>query len=151
MTVQSLKRSLCATCGRTCYEQGGSMSIEAARTGDGREPVEEYLQKLETAPGRRRAKLDKLATIAIVFETFVHGELAQPRELNFLDDGIWEIKAGKCRLPFFYFEDGRHDRVARITSGFEKKQDKTPKGEIRKSKWVRQQDSLWRREIEGWS
>jgi hypothetical protein len=120
------------------------MSIEAARTRDGLEPVEEYLRKLEKSPGHGRRNETKLATILIRFEDFATtGYLEQPRELNYLEDDVWEIKAGVSRLPFFYADDAPHGKVIRITSGFDKKQESAPAREIRKAKWVRDQDAQW--------
>lgn len=150
MTVRSVQRSLCAQCGRTCYERSDTICIEAARTSDGKEPVEDYLAGLEKSKGHRGTNVTKLATIAIAFEEFVYGpEPQQPRELNYLEDEIWEIKAGVSRLPFFYLKDRLHGTALRITSGFEKRQQKAPRGEIRRAIWVREQDSSWQREIGG--
>jgi hypothetical protein len=120
------------------------MSIEAARTRDGGEPVEEYLQKLERSPGHGRRNEAKLATILIRFEDFAStGYLEQPRELNHLQDEIWEIKAGVSRLPFFYVNDEPHGRVIRLTNGFDKKEEITPVARIRRAVWVRDQDAQW--------
>ncbi len=150
MTVHHLRRSCCEHCGRTCYERGRVMSIEAARTRDGVEPAEEYLRKLEKSPGPGRRNEMKLATILIRFEDFAYtGELDRPRELNYLQDDVWEIKAGTPRLPFFCVTDRSHGKVVRITSGFDKKQGRTPAGEIRKALWVREQDAHWAQNIGG--
>jgi len=146
MAVRSLRRSECGHCGRTCYEQGRVMSIEAARRLDGGEPAEDYLRKLEKSPGHGQSNIRKLAAIAICFETFANtGELARPRELNDLEDDILEIKGDAARLPFYLLTDNSHGQVARIVGGFDKREWRTPRKHIRDAIWVRGQDVQWTR------
>ena len=104
-------------CGRTIYEQGRERIIEAARTLAGEEPAEELLARLE-ASGRQK-DVERLADTVIVLEDYARkGELEMPRELNKLRDGLWELKAGDVRLPFYELGDRAHSLVvARLTSG----------------------------------
>jgi hypothetical protein len=104
-TVLTVHRQTCLHCGRTVYECGQARIIEAARTHDGKEPVEEFLRRLEKP--RRAKNTQRLADIAIVFEEYGRtGTLDIPRELNDLRrGGLWEIKAGDVRFPFFEFTD----------------------------------------------
>lgn len=146
MTVRSLRRSECSHCGRTLYERGRVLSIEAARTLDGGEPSEDYLRKLEKSPGHGRSNVKKLAAIVICFEAYANtGELVRPRELNELEDGILEIKGDAARLPFYLVMDNIHGQVARIVGGFDKGEWRTPRKRIRNAIWVRGEDLRWAR------
>lgn len=140
MTVQ---RIVCTSCGRTVLARGPARIIEAARTLAGDEPAEEYLAQLESSS--RPANLARLADIAIVFEEFARrGQLREPLELNHLEGRLWEIKARDTRFPFYDLQDADHVcKVVRLTHGFPKRQQKTPKGEIRKGLWVISQDEKW--------
>lgn len=85
-------------------------------------------------------------------------------EINDLGDGLWELKVGTARLPFVAGTctgtrssngDGRRlvlpDRVAaaseagrcaRFTHGFEKRSQKTPVGEIDRTRAIAREDKL---------
>lgn len=92
----------------------------------------------------------RLADIVVVLEDFARsGVLEVPRELNYLREDIWEIKAGDARLPFFYVNDTRHGTAVRITSGFSKQQEETPAQQINKALWVWREDLAWDREMGG--
>ncbi|MDH6577570.1 hypothetical protein [Kitasatospora sp. MAP5-34] len=111
--------------------------IEAARCPDGM-LADQWIAKLERSKSRR--DLDRLADIAIVFESFARrGTLEVPRELNELGDGLREIKVGKHRFPFFHLE-GSPAGAVRLTHGFLKGTWPTPRGELDKAKWVRRKD-----------
>lgn len=111
--------------------------IEAARSPEGH-LADGYLASLEQS--RKLKDRDKLVDIVLVFEEYAHtGELAIPRELNDLVDGIREIKVGKHRFPFFYPRADSNFPV-RLTHGFLKRTAKTPRQEIDKAKWVRRED-----------
>lgn len=137
MTVH---RQTCLHCGRTVYECGQARIIEAARTRNGEEPTEEFLQKLERS--RKAKNTERLANIAIVFEEYGRtGTLEFPRELNDLGRGLREIKAGDARFPFYEINDNVHPSViTRLTSGFPKGTIRTPRGEIDKALWVMRED-----------
>jgi hypothetical protein len=137
LTVQ---RRGCTACGRKIYAQGSARVIEAARTLEGEEPAEEYLAKLEKS--RRPAALRRLADVAIVLNEYAReGRLRIPLEMNHLQGDLWEIKVGDTRLPFYELNDALHDTIAtRLTHGFKKGQWPTPKGEIRKGRWIIGQD-----------
>lgn len=138
MTVQGKS---CAQCGRTVYECGHMRIIEAARTLDGEEPVEEYFRKLRNS--RRKGDIQRLADIALVFEEYGRrGTLRIPRELNVLRDNLREIKAGDARFPFHEVEDGKHPSiVARLTGGFQKQTLRTPRRQIDQALWVMREDT----------
>jgi len=120
------------------------MIIEAARLADGTEPVWEYLDPLMKSRRRGGENLRRMADIVVVLDDFAStGILEVPRELNYLRDDIWEIKAGDARLPFFYVNDQRHGAAARITSGFTKRQEETPAKQINKALWIRREDLAW--------
>jgi hypothetical protein len=137
LTVQ---RRRCNDCGRTIYEQGRARIIEAARVRTGNEPVEELLVRLENS--RRSEDTQRLAGVAIQLEAYAQeGTLEIPRELNHLRDDLWEIKAGDARLTFYKVTDDLHPvPVARLTSGFIKKQERAPRREIDKGLWVIRED-----------
>lgn len=112
--------------------------IEAARMADGRYPADEYLNSLLAST--KSADLDRLANLLIRLEHYAHrGTLEIPRELNELRDGIWEFKAGRDRLPFFDVE-GSPTGALRLTHGFFKRQQETPRKEINMALKVRKED-----------
>ncbi|MCX5352005.1 type II toxin-antitoxin system RelE/ParE family toxin [Streptomyces mirabilis] len=115
--------------------------IEAARTTEGRAEADEFIADLERNL-KRRGNLQRLADIAIRMEEFAErGTLRVPLQLNHLRDDIYEIKAGDVRLPFFY---GTHfvGKTVRLTHGFLKKSQKTPRKHIAKALWVMKEDGL---------
>ncbi|WP_204017564.1 hypothetical protein [Sphaerimonospora thailandensis] len=112
--------------------------IEAARTTAGECRADAFITELEST--RSRKNLTRLADIVVRFERFaLTGSLPVPRELNDLEDGIKEIKAGDVRLPFFDVPRSPTGAV-RLTSGFLKKSWKTPPKYIREAIWVRKED-----------
>jgi hypothetical protein len=122
------------------YECGHTRIIEAARTRDGEEPAEEFMQRLEDS--KKKSDLQRFADVAIVFEEYgSRGTLRVPRELNQLRDGLWEIKAGDIRFPFYEMTDGHHPAVvARLTGAFTKGTRRTPRREIDRALWVMKED-----------
>lgn len=145
MTVQTVQRRGCTVCGRTIYAEGAARIIEAARTNkEGQDLVDEFLT---TKPWLRRRKttLVREADVAIVFGEYARtGTLRIPLELNDLDlsIGLREIKAGPGRFPFYEITDEQHAvTVTRLTHGFPKGTDPTPRGELDKAKWVMRQDT----------
>lgn len=144
MTVQTVQRRGCTACGRTIYAEGAARIIEAARTDkQGQDLVDEFLT---TKPWLRRRKktLVREADVAIVFNEYARmGSLRIPLELNDLDlsAGLREIKAGPGRFPFYEITDQQHAvTVTRLTHGFPKGTDETPRKEIDMAKWVIRQD-----------
>ncbi|TDC05822.1 type II toxin-antitoxin system RelE/ParE family toxin [Actinomadura bangladeshensis] len=114
-------------------------TIEAAKDRDGAEQAANFIAKLERS--RRRKDRDRIADIAVRFNDFaVNGRLRAPREINDLEDGIKEIKAGDVRLPFYEEQAGGHRGLVRLTHGFSKKQQKCPLKEIRKAIAIRRED-----------
>ncbi|MFC8778844.1 hypothetical protein [Streptomyces nigra] len=112
--------------------------IEAARKTDGSYECDEFLLKLETS--RKRSDRARLADILMVFEDFAYRQLTFPREINDLEKGIRELKPGDVRLPFFEVP-GTSVGAVRLTHGFIKRSRRTPRGEIRKAVWVREEDA----------
>ena len=111
--------------------------IEAARVPACGTPVDDFLCQLERdgRDGRLR-----LADLAIRFEDFARtGTLQVPRELRDLRDGIREIKAGDVRVLFFDTACSSKPAV-RLTNGFRKRTQKTPRRSIDQAMWVRGKD-----------
>ncbi|MGW5610156.1 type II toxin-antitoxin system RelE/ParE family toxin [Streptomyces sp. NPDC003753] len=112
--------------------------IEAARIADGSSPVDEYLNALLAS--RKESDQERLAKILIRFEAFARrGKLEIPRELNDLRNGLWEFKAERDRVPFFYLASNP-SRALRATHGFFKRQQKTPRKEINWALRIRRED-----------
>ncbi|MFD8112235.1 type II toxin-antitoxin system RelE/ParE family toxin [Streptomyces microflavus] len=112
--------------------------IEAARTVD-QCLADDYLAGLESSKSTKDQ--DRLADILIVLETYAHkGHLEIPRELNRLTEDIQELKAGDARLPFFDVTNSNSGAV-RLTHGFNKRQQRTPRREINRAKWVKREDA----------
>jgi len=125
------------------YARGPARIVEAARTLEGVEPVEQYLAKLESS--RRDASLARLADVALTLEEYSRlGTLRIPLQLNRLRGRLWEIKVGSARFPFYDLGDSRHmSKVVRLTHGFTKRQMATPRKEIDRGLWVISQDEAW--------
>ncbi|MFJ3650505.1 type II toxin-antitoxin system RelE/ParE family toxin [Streptomyces murinus] len=112
--------------------------IEAARIADGSCPVDEYLNALFTS--RKDSDRERLAKILIRFEAYARrGKLEIPRELNELRDGLWEFKAERDRVPFFYLVSNS-SKALRVTHGFFKRQQRTPLRQINWAIRIRRED-----------
>lgn len=128
----------CGDCGRPVLERGRLFVIEAAIDNSGAHPSVEFLRQYESGS---RQKRQIYADLLIRLEDFANtGTLMVPRELNELRKGIWEIKAGKARLPFYYIPDPATCAAVRITHGFTKNTDRTPLGEIDRAIGIRRAD-----------
>jgi phage-related protein len=111
--------------------------IEAARTRDDAVLADEFLRDLE----RTRGGLARLADVAMRFEDLaLTGTLEIPRELNELRDDLWEVKVEKIRLPFFWLQQPFKSTAIRLTHGFMKNTQRTPRKEIDRAQWVRKED-----------
>ena len=91
------------------------MIIEAARMLDGTAPADVFLEDL-----------------------FNHEEYEMLSDS--LGSDIWEIKAVKVRLPFYYVDSHAGYRTIRITNGFIKKGQRCPPKHIRTAMRVRGED-----------
>ncbi|MFB8209199.1 type II toxin-antitoxin system RelE/ParE family toxin [Streptomyces sp. NPDC056010] len=137
--METVQRTMCTDCNRITYERGATLMIEAARTTEGKFEAEEFIADLENKI-RRKGNLQRLADIAVRMEEFAdRGALRIPLQLNHLRDDIWEIKAGDVRLPFFYCEHFT-GKTVRLTHGFLKESQKTPRKHIVKALWVMRED-----------
>ena len=143
LTVQPLQRGGCPACGRTTYGRGAARIIEAARTAGGDDLVNDYLTRKPWLLLRNKPRVSE-ADVAIVFDEYARkGYLRIPTELNDLDIsiGLREIKVGAARFPFYELADQLHPlTVVRLTHGFTKGTDETPRKEIAKAKAVMEYD-----------
>lgn len=116
--------SVCEGCGRRVLEVGETYAIEAAYDRAGVGLAGQFLDDLATGRGASR---DRLADALVRLEDFARtGELLIPRELNHLSGDLWEIKAGVVRLPFYYRQAAECGQI-RLTHGFIKRGEKTPR------------------------
>lgn len=133
MTVPS---DVCPECGRTVLEKGRVYDIEAALDRDGDALAHRYLLAL----GEQKKTQHLLADVLIRLEAFASsGRLSVPRELNQLTDELFEIKVGTIRLPFYYREDAVCGQI-RITHGFQKRSEKTPRSQIERGTAIIRED-----------
>jgi hypothetical protein len=138
LTVQG---SRCFRCGRIFYKRGPRKTIESALDRENKQPATEYITKIERS--RSRANRKRAADIAIRFEDYARfGRLRAPREVNDLEDGIKEIKAGDVRLPFYEANAADHSDLIRLTHGFHKNSKDCPPPEIRRAIAIRREDQL---------
>ena len=147
-------------CGRGVVEVGPVNRIEAANAA-----ASSFNQDVERlVRGSRRVRhLDRLADLAVVIDDFVARPLQlRANEVNDLGEGLWELKAGTLRVPFFGAEcpgdtrscrcgrqlvlprivkqpEGRC-RTARLTHLFEKRTARTPRREIDKAMAIKRED-----------
>ncbi|MFF0445052.1 type II toxin-antitoxin system RelE/ParE family toxin [Streptomyces sp. NPDC004609] len=137
--METVQRTTCTDCSRISYERGTALMIEAARTTEERFEADEFIAELERNH-KRRGNLQRLADIAIRLEEFAErGTLRVPLQLNRLRDDLYEVKAGDVRLPFFYCTHFT-GKTVRLTHGFLKKSQKTPRKHIDKALWVMRED-----------
>jgi hypothetical protein len=110
--------------------------IEAARLMDGSAPIDAFLLDLE-----RDRELEKLADVAVRLEDLARfGTLNVPVQLNSLGSGIFEVKAVKVRLLFYYVEGHTNCKTVRLTNGFIKGSKVCPPRHIRRAMRVRGED-----------
>ena len=99
------------------------------KTFDGKSPVEEFLDGLDT---KMRAKI--LMSVRFVKQ---YGYNSREPYSKFLDDGIFELRAitgSDISRVLYFFTVGQ--KIV-LTNGFIKKTQKTPKGEIERAKRYR--------------
>jgi len=116
---------------RRLVYHGKMFRIAFARDREGACPAEEFFDELPIAD---KAKLDNLFRIM--------GDLGKhnnPEKFGDLEDGLYEFKSFKIRMPFAYAEDERG--LILITHGFRKKKDKTPPAEIVRARRILQEDA----------
>jgi phage-related protein len=130
--------SLCARCGRSFYKRGPMKTIETAKDRAGEEPAEKFISDLECSGSRK--KRERAADIAVRFEDYSRTGRLRTRDLNDLEDGIRELKAGAVRLPFYDAVVNGHTNLIRLTHGFMKNGEKCPRKEIRKALAIRETD-----------
>lgn len=123
----SVPDRVCDFCGRVILEEGRAYAIEAALDRDGVPLAQEFLSRLEGGSPRERVLHSDMLMRLEDFAT--SGTLARPRELNHLRGDLWEIKAQSVRLPFYYRQNLPCGQI-RVTHGFLKRGEKTPRKEI---------------------
>lgn len=107
--------------------------IAFARDASGAFPASEFLDVLDAR---------KLAQVIHRIKLLANTEPGAPRNpelFGVLEDGIFEIKSFQIRIPFAYAKSERG--VILLLSGFLKKKQKTPPGEIAKAKRVFREDA----------
>lgn len=123
----TVRKEECPRCGRSCYQNGPAMTIEAARTQEGHEPVEEFLTKLYKSRSKKKRRY--AADAALLLEEWARlGRLDIPMRQRQLRGELWEVKTSAIRMPYYEFPDAEHGRMARLTHGFEKDIGKTAEG-----------------------
>jgi len=136
--------------------------LEAALDDQGRSPLlDEWEGKIRMGKGRYA---DDWADLTIVVDHFLNNPKAlRANEINDLGDGLWELKGGRLRLPFFGVDcsgtvssSGHHrhlvlptgvraprvdDRSARGTHVFGKSQQRTPRKQIDRALGIMRRDA----------
>ena len=153
----------CAVCLRAVVLAEGPVNrLEAALDQQGNSPLlDEWESKIRTGKGRYA---DDWADLTIVVEIFLNDPKAlRSNEVNDLGDGLWELKGGRLRLPFFGVDcsgtvssSGHHrhlvlpggvrppqgsDRSARGTHVFGKGQQRTPRKQIDRALGIMRRDA----------
>lgn len=137
----SLGTTDCADCKRTVIESGSHYVIESCWNNELEPEAARYLDTLKnvkvTLEGGKTS-LSRYSDMVTRLDELVRtGTLRRPLELNSLGDGIEEVKTAYDRLPF-YRAGG--NTLLRMTHGFQKQQQKTPAGQIRKAIAIRKID-----------
>jgi len=142
--------------------EGPVNRLEAALDDQGLSPLlSDWESRIPTGKGRYA---DDWADMAIVIDHFlVDPKALRPNEINDLGDGLWELKGGRLRLPFFGVDcsgtvslSGHHrrlvlprgvrtprgsDRSARGTHVFGKGQHRTPRKQIDRALGIMRRDA----------
>lgn len=115
-------------------------SIKFYRNRRGREPVGEYLTKLQNEADESkdsRIKLQKIYEYIGMLEE--NGTRAGEPYVKHLVDGIWELRPLRTRVLFFFWAENTFI----LLHSFIKKTQKTPQAEIDKA--VRERDDFLKR------
>ena len=83
--------------------------------------------------------------LALIRDFAANGLRRNSNKYGNLKDGIFELKPGQYRFPYFYDVE----KIAVISHGFIKKGRKTPRGEITKAKAARTEWKIWRATYDG--
>jgi hypothetical protein len=150
-------------------------AVEIARRTDGVHPARDFLDDLEKGmldgdpdtedlPDEEQIR-DYPRLIDVIRGIATYGEPAHRRQVNYLEDGLWEFKYGRKRLAFFdtdgrgnhvpkppqdiftstnvgsdYFWFPDFDPILRITNGWVKTDDAAPPEAIELAKLIREED-----------
>lgn len=153
----------CTVCRRAVVLADGPVNrLEAALDNRGRAPVlDEWGSRIQAGTGRHA---DDWADLAIVIDVFLaRPQALRPNEVNDLREGLWELKGGRLRLPFFGVDcpgtissSGQHRhlvlpsavrqpgdaaRSARGTHVFVKGQQRTPRKQIDRAMAIMRKDA----------
>lgn len=97
----------------------------------GRQPVKEYLDTLQSMDATNKDSRIKLKKIYEYIEILCHnGTRAGEKYIKYISDDIWELRPLSRRIFFFYW---RND-IFVLLHHFQKKTQKTPKKEIEQAK-----------------
>lgn len=106
-------------------------NIEFYRTKDGRSPVGDLLEDLlHKAKTNKDARVRHKQITQYIQFLEDHGTRIGENVTKHLEGDIWELRPGKGRILFFYFENDTYV----LLHHFWKKTQKTPKREIEKAK-----------------
>jgi phage-related protein len=107
----------------------GEFSIEYVELPNGRIPAREFVDSLD---GKAAARID-----AFIERLRVYGNRMQGKFVKKLSDDIFELRVkqfDRIFRVFFFYQPGM---LIVITSGFQKKTEQTPPGEIAKAEKLR--------------
>lgn len=96
---------------RRYWVRGTLHDVEFARRQDGREPARLFLEELRAGQWRQdsatvqfpdAAQVKHHASLAVMVSTLAaEGLPTHQRAVNYLQDGLWELKIGTARLSFY--------------------------------------------------
>ena len=105
--------------------------IDFYRTNDGYSDIESFLNYLNNkALTNKDARIQHKQISQYIQFLADYGTRLGENVTKHLDEDIWELRPGKNRVLFFYFENDTYV----LLHHFRKKTQKTPRGEIEKAK-----------------
>ncbi len=119
--------------GRIVAYVGQKFRIEYAREKNGAYPAEELFSSLNSS--------DQVGLVALFQRLADHGEISNEQKFKSLGGGLFEFKSGAIRMLCAYCKKER--RVVLLTNAFVKKQQKTPKEEIKRARRIFEEDQAW--------
>ncbi|MFG1921234.1 type II toxin-antitoxin system RelE/ParE family toxin [Cryptosporangium sp. NPDC048952] len=123
------------------FGRGAGGLVEGARVNE-QTPSAQFIEEL-----KRDGDETRLAKIQACLETYSrHGEEHLGRDIKELRQGLWELRAGDVRLPFFRVTGEaqkrcEHHTVVRLTHGFKKQGQRIPRNQIDHADWIRREDA----------
>ncbi len=111
----------------TIIAKGKHCNVICAECYNGKEPAAEFLTKLRKTDNKVLLKImARFQRLADYGKSYYNDQ-----QFKHITGQIWELKVGQYRFPCFWYEGNWV-----VTHGFQKKQNKWPPGELKRTKRI---------------